>query len=380
MRLTFFTPYFYPYVSGMTTFPLLLLKHWAKTHQVEVITFAYQPQLALRQSLGRLTIYRLRPTLRLHKGFISLSAGAFFADRVRQTDLVLTNLPNFEGWPLVWLAKRHHKPVLALYHCRVDLGPGLVNRLLHFGLDASVAFQLKTAQLIIGTSPDYLQSQPQLAPYLNKCQAIYPPMPPLTVSRPALAHFLQLKGKRRWLGFVGRIAREKGLIYLADALHHLPHRSRYELVMAGPEPAKVAGETKFYRQFITRLKHLGLTFRHFGYLSPNALSGFYQALDVLVLPSLNSTEAFGQVQVEAMQLGTPVIASALPGVRLPVQATGMGLLVAPHQSQALAQALHQVITRREIYTSAAQRDLAKRLFNYRLALKQYDQALAAVTR
>ena len=48
-----------------------------------------------------------------------------------------------------------------------------------------------------------------------------------------------------------------------------------------------------------------------------------------MLPSLNSTESWGIVQVESMSCGTPVVATDLPGVRMPVKMTGMGRIVPP---------------------------------------------------
>ena len=60
---------------------------------------------------------------------------------------------------------------------------------------------------------------------------------------------------------------------------------------------------------------------------------FYAACDVLVVPSLNSTESFGLVQVEAMLCGTPSIASNLPGVRQPPLMTGMGEVAAIGDSE-----------------------------------------------
>jgi glycogen synthase len=54
------------------------------------------------------------------------------------------------------------------------------------------------------------------------------------------------------------------------------------------------------------------------------MSALYPNLDVLTVPSLNSTEAFGLVQIEAMMNGVPCVASALPGVRQPVSMHGMG--------------------------------------------------------
>jgi glycosyltransferase involved in cell wall biosynthesis len=66
-------------------------------------------------------------------------------------------------------------------------------------------------------------------------------------------------------------------------------------------------------------------------------------MDVLVLPSTNSTESFGMTQAEAMLAGTPVIASDISGVREAVHMTGMGLLVPPSDSSALAKAIVEVL-------------------------------------
>jgi glycosyltransferase involved in cell wall biosynthesis len=73
------------------------------------------------------------------------------------------------------------------------------------------------------------------------------------------------------------------------------------------------------------------------------MPAFYAALDCLLLPSLNSTESFGLVQVEAMLCGTPVVASALPGVREPIRLTGMGEVVPVGDAAALASAVARVI-------------------------------------
>ena len=70
---------------------------------------------------------------------------------------------------------------------------------------------------------------------------------------------------------------------------------------------------------------------------------FFHLCDVLVLPSINSTESFGMVQIEAMTCGTPVVATNLPGVRQPVQSTGMGQIVPQRNSRALAEGVLEVL-------------------------------------
>jgi glycosyltransferase involved in cell wall biosynthesis len=49
------------------------------------------------------------------------------------------------------------------------------------------------------------------------------------------------------------------------------------------------------------------------------------------------------VQVESMFCGTPVVATDLPGVRHAVGSTGMGRIVPPQNSPALAQAILDVL-------------------------------------
>jgi glycosyltransferase involved in cell wall biosynthesis len=76
-----------------------------------------------------------------------------------------------------------------------------------------------------------------------------------------------------------------------------------------------------------------------GNLSPAQMAAYYPNLDALVVSSLNSTEAFGLVQIEAMMNNVPCVASALPGVRQPVTMTGMGKVTPIGDSAELAQAL-----------------------------------------
>jgi glycosyltransferase involved in cell wall biosynthesis len=68
---------------------------------------------------------------------------------------------------------------------------------------------------------------------------------------------------------------------------------------------------------------------------------------VLTVPSLNSTEAFGLVQIEAMMNGIPCVTSNLPGVRQPVAIHQMGAIFPIGDSQALAKSLIEVISKKK---------------------------------
>jgi glycosyltransferase involved in cell wall biosynthesis len=86
-----------------------------------------------------------------------------------------------------------------------------------------------------------------------------------------------------------------------------------------------------------------------GVVSREELAAFFASCDVHVLPSVNSTESFGMVQIEAALCGTPSVATDLPGVREAVRLTGMGLTVPPRDSHALAEGICDVLDRPEAY-------------------------------
>ena len=65
----------------------------------------------------------------------------------------------------------------------------------------------------------------------------------------------------------------------------------------------------------------------------------YRTSDVFVFPSLDRSEAFGLVALEAQASGTPVVASDLDGVRTVVRDGETGRLVPPGDEGALAAAI-----------------------------------------
>lgn len=88
---------------------------------------------------------------------------------------------------------------------------------------------------------------------------------------------------------------------------------------------------------------LGDRWQFLGIVSDAEKRALFELSDVLVLPSTNSTESFGMVQVEAMTCGTPAVATDLPGVRQPVLSSGMGKIVPIRDAKALGQAVVEVM-------------------------------------
>ena len=79
------------------------------------------------------------------------------------------------------------------------------------------------------------------------------------------------------------------------------------------------------------------------------------------------------VQVEAMLCGVPVVATNLPGVRVPVQKTGMGLIVPVKDSEALASAIGEIVKQREQYVKP--KDEIEKEFSVKKSIDAYEQLL-----
>ena len=141
-----------------------------------------------------------------------------------------------------------------------------------------------------------------------------------------------------------RFATEKGIDVLLDALPLLEQRfPGVRVLFAGPH-MDIPGEQAYRDRLEPAIRRLGDRWRFLGALDPvREMPAFLGSLDCLVVPSVNSTESFGLVQVEAMLCGTPVVASALPGVREVIRSTGMGEVVPPGDPGALAAAISRVV-------------------------------------
>jgi glycosyltransferase involved in cell wall biosynthesis len=127
--------------------------------------------------------------------------------------------------------------------------------------------------------------------------------------------------------YVGRLAAEKRLHTLRDALDALPG-ARLALVGDGPERARLE------RRFAGR----AVTFT--GFLSGDELAAAYASADVFVMPS--TSETLGFVVLEAMSAGLPVVAAAAGGLCDLVRHGTNGLLYAPGDPAALLAALSEL--------------------------------------
>lgn len=124
--------------------------------------------------------------------------------------------------------------------------------------------------------------------------------------------------------FVGRITRQKGLIYLLEAFKHINKDVHLVICAGGPDEKIIYKEIT---QAIKRLKNKGRKIIHIEkFLKPSELKEIYSHARVFVCPSIY--EPFGIINLEAMACEVPVVASAVGGIPEVVIPEETGILVA----------------------------------------------------
>ncbi len=348
MAITYYTPH----VSGLTIYVKRISEELVKRgHQVTVMASRHLPSLPSREVIEGVSVVRLPVFLRLSKGVVTPSIFWDVHRMVRRHDIVHMHLPLLGSSYVAWAAGLPpRKRTVITYHCDVLLPRSITSGLIMKVLGFSHWLAAKQSDALVTYTEDYANHSAFLSRFPQKVSTVYPPIevePPDPVAAARWRTELGLDG-RRLIGFAGRFSEDKGGEYIfrsiPEVLAAVPD-ARY--VFAG-EYQRVIGENYFQkvRSLIQQHREHAV---FLGELHGQRLSNFYSMCDVLTLPSINSTESFGMVQVEGMLCGTPVVSSDIPGVREPVRATGMGLIVPPKDPGSLARGLVEVLLHRERY-------------------------------
>lgn len=106
------------------------------------------------------------------------------------------------------------------------------------------------------------------------------------------------------IGYVGRLSIEKGLLILIDAIKLVEHNIILHIVGDGPDKEKI----------LKYAKDKKIKFLYHGSVSNDILVEYYNLFEVFVFPTTRLAESFGNVGIEAMACGVPVIGSDIGGI------------------------------------------------------------------
>ena len=320
---------YYPHIGGVENVVRMFVVGLKDKVDIEVLAANEAPRTVVEYtdgvkvtkvaSLGRLRSTPMAP------GFITTL-------KKSKSDIYHFHFPNPTGELAYLIAKPEGKLVVS-YHSDIIRQ----KTLLKFYRPFLEKF-LDRADRIIASSPNLIENSPFLQRVKDKCTVIPFSVPPdwlaLTPQIQARADELREQHGPRLAFFLGRLIYYKGVDYLIKAFKEVDAK----LVIAGD------GELEFELKKLTEELGIAHKVEFVGALPSKELAAYYHACDVFVLPSVESSEAYGLVQLEAHACGKPVISTNLPtGVPFVNKDGVSGLVVPPKDVAALADALSRLL-------------------------------------
>lgn len=321
--------FYYPVKGGVENHLYLLCNEVKKDYRTEVLV-ANEGFKGLSESVEGVVVRRLINFGR----FFSMSFCPTMALWLRKikAGIIHVHMPN----PLAdfsYLLARPRSKLIVMYHSDI------VRQKIFLPIYRPVLFSLlRKAEFIIATSQNYIESSYILRKFKDKCVVI-----PLgaDTERFRLVDSLEEKAReikerfgRRILLFVGRLVYYKGLEYLIGAMKDI----EAHLIVIGTGPLK-----KKLNRLVERLR-LKDRVSFLYNISDDELPAYYYASDIFILPSIERSEAFGIVQLEAMACAKPVISTRLTsGVPFVNLDNETGLVVAPRSSIEISRAANLLL-------------------------------------
>ncbi|GAB4478314.1 MAG: glycosyltransferase family 4 protein [Anaerolineales bacterium] len=347
MRILIALTYYRPHYSGLTIYAERLALALARRgHQVTVLTSQYDRRLPQLERIDGVQVRRLPVGLRISKGVIMPTMPFWALRLIRQADAVHLHVPQLDAAFLALIGRLLRKPVVLTYHCDLRLPHGFIHTLANLASNIANHITASLAHQIVTNTQDYAAHSAFLCRYQQKVLAIPPPITVAEVSPAEVEDFRRRFGiqpDQRVIGMAARFAAEKGVETLVAAMPRILDRFPQARVLFVGQYQNVLGEEAYATKLTPLIRQLGEHWKFVGILPPKDFAAFLKTAAVTVLPSTNSTESYGMVQVESMLCGTPVVASDLPGVRQPVLMSGMGKIVPVRDSNALAEAIVAIL-------------------------------------
>jgi len=355
MKIGVVTPVFPPYLAGMGNVAYAeALGLQKKGYAVTVLTPDYGRQIGQESDI--LNIIRIIPKFKFGNAAWINNLPLEF----NNLDLVHLHYPFLGGIRAVLKFKKKYPkiPLVVTYH--MDL-IGIGWKRIFFKIYSFLTIEkiINMADKVVVSSLDYVESgllKKQLLKQPKKFTEVPFGVNLETVnnlSKEEIRRVLNINSDAKILLFVGGLDKAhyfKGLQILIEAFKKLVESDNLlKLIIIGDGDLR-----SYYEKKVSKLL-LGDEVLFLGKIKTEQLSNYYAIADLFVLPSLDSSEAYGMVLLEAMAQGTPVATSNLPGVRGLVKMGG-GETFLPGNCQSLQEVVKKMldndILRKEIGNQA----------------------------
>ena len=301
------------------------------SHQTDVATPTFT------ETIHGVTVIRVRTFGQMAYAPITpeFSVNLFRTIRRFKPDIIHAHLPNISAFWLLFIKKT----CPFIIHWHADVVPSKIDRKMAFLYTFYKPWEtalLKKSDAVIATSRPYLDFSAPLCQFREKCHVIPLGLDPNRLKIKESSSSADTRSHNPNFDLtvlsVGRFTYYKGFEYLVTAAEKTP-RVRFIIVGNGPEYPmikQIVNKKKLYN----RISLPGSTDRE-------RLIRLFQSCDVFCLPSIERTEAFGLVLLEAMYFEKPLITTEIKGSGVcDVNQHGKtGIQIPPENAKALADSI-----------------------------------------
>jgi glycosyltransferase involved in cell wall biosynthesis len=326
-----------PWIGGVETTAQDIAECLHAADGIDCLNLVCQPSGKRKvDSVNGVTTYRANSWGMLLGMPLSLDFFVLFRKLASNADVVILHHPFPLAFVAYWLYGKNKK-VVVWYHS--DIIRQKIGKLPFLPF---IRHAMRKADHVVVSTRAIIRSSRILAEFAEKCRIVDRGV---DVSKFAISPQVQHEAEqiRRRFGAplvlsVGRLVYYKGFSYLIDAMKEV----HAHLLIIGDGPLKA--------NLVEQIAKTGLQNRIHLMEPVDNLVPYYHACDAFALPSCESSETYGVVQIEALACGKPVVNTDLPSGVPEVSVGGVtGFTVPSKDAGALAKALRSILEDGVIY-------------------------------
>lgn len=325
--------FFYPDKGGIESTTKFIFDHFIHDENVNDVLCFKRGKGSQKVYYGKSFVLKCGTAFEVASTPISFKFFYWFRKLRNEYDILHIHSPN----PLAAIAL-YLFPVKGkvLLHWHSDI---LTHKFLYLFYRPFEKYLLKRADLILGTSPVYVQHSPFINKFDHKANYISSSTEDTNfeIDDERVQEIKNEYDNRKIIFALGRFIYYKGFEYLIEAAKYLP--DDFVILIGGAGPMK--------EKYVALIKDYNLYNKIYlvSDISQKDLGNYYKACDVFCLPSTEKTEAFGLVLVEAMVFGKPILATNIPGSGTSwVNLNNVtGINVEPKNAKALAEGILKIM-------------------------------------
>ncbi|MCE5213366.1 MAG: glycosyltransferase family 4 protein [Methanobacterium sp.] len=327
---------FYPFTGGVENYVYYLSQELVKSgNQVKVVC-ANEPSSRKHDLVGKIEVERLSYIGKIAN--TNITPGLPSALSVGDYDIIHTHIPT--PWCADWSAfysQTKKKPMVVTYHNDI-IGNGFASLIARIYNSMGLKYVLKSADKIVITQPNYLESSAHLTGYQEKIEVI-PNGVDLDKFQPGKVSNDNDNRIIFFLSVLDEFHKYKGLDYLFNALKIVKNRlPDVKLIVGGK------GVLLSHYQEVAASLGIKDNVLFTGFIPDEEISNYYSNANVFILPSISSLqEGFGIVALEALACQTPVITTEIVGVAEDLKRIGGGIVIPPKDVEKLADAIINIM-------------------------------------